>query len=130
MRSLPLSLRKALSIGCPGIALVGRLIVFAGSIVGSLLGGHGMPYLSISITPLNDAGIYLLIVVQHLFLVFSLFYAVTNLSDRLSIQSFVGRFLRAHSMGLYLCELHRKRGVQQPSGLPDRRLRLELSEDQ
>ena len=67
----------------PGYCLVGRLIVFAGSIVGSLLGGHGMPYLSISITPLSDAGIYLLIVVQHGFLVFSLFYAVTTLSDRL-----------------------------------------------
>ncbi len=66
----------------PGYCLVGRLIVFAGSIAGSLLGGHGMPYLSISITPLNDAGIYLLIVVQHGFLVFSLFYAVTTLSDR------------------------------------------------
>jgi hypothetical protein len=68
----------------PGYCLVGRLVVFAGSIIGSLLGGHGLPYLSISITPLNDAGIYLLIVVQHGFLVFSLFYAVTTLSDRLA----------------------------------------------
>jgi hypothetical protein len=65
----------------PGYCLGGRLIVFAGSILGSLLGGHGIPYLSISITPLNDAGIYTLIVVQHLFLVLSLSYAVRTLSD-------------------------------------------------
>ena len=32
----------------PGYCLGGRLIVFAGSIVASLLGGHGIPYLSIS----------------------------------------------------------------------------------
>jgi hypothetical protein len=57
------------------------LIVFGGSIVGSLLGGHGIPYLSISITPLNDTGIYTLIAMQHLFLVLSLFYAVRTLSD-------------------------------------------------
>jgi hypothetical protein len=60
----------------PGYCLGGRLIVFGGSIAASLLGGHGIPYLSISITPLNDAGIYTLILVQHLFLIFSLFYAV------------------------------------------------------
>src|ERR1700756_6014762 len=53
----------------PGYCLGGRLIVFAGSIIGSLLGGHGIPYLSISMTPLNDAGIYTLIVAQPLFLV-------------------------------------------------------------
>ncbi len=66
----------------PGYCLGGRLIVFAGSIVGSLLGGHGIPYLSISITPLNDTGIYTLVVVQHLFLVLSLFYAARTLTDR------------------------------------------------
>jgi hypothetical protein len=66
----------------PGYCLGGRLIVFAGSIIGSLLGGRGIPYLSISHTPLDDAGIYTLIVVQHLFLVLSLFYAVRTLSDR------------------------------------------------
>jgi len=65
----------------PGYCLGGRLIVFTGSIVGSLLGGHGIPYLSISITPLNDTGIYTLVGVQHLFLVLSLFYAVRALSD-------------------------------------------------
>ena len=58
------------------------MIVFAGSIVGSLLGGHGLPHLSISITPLNDAGIYTLLVVQHLLLVLSLWYAVRTLSQR------------------------------------------------
>src|SRR3984957_4951674 len=65
----------------PGYCLGGRLIVFAGSTVGSLRGGHGIPYLSISITPLNDTGIYTLVGVQHLFLVLSLFYAVKALSD-------------------------------------------------
>ena len=66
----------------PGYCFGGRLIVFAGSIVSGLLGGQGIPYLSISRTPLNDAGIYTLIVVQHLLLVLSLFYAVLTLSDR------------------------------------------------
>jgi hypothetical protein len=70
----------------PGYCLGGRLIVFAGSIVGSLWSGHGIPYLSISITPLNDAGIYTLIVAQHLFLVLSLFYAVRTLSDHFRIR--------------------------------------------
>jgi hypothetical protein len=65
----------------PGYCFGGRLLVCAASIVGSLLGGHGIPYFSISITPLNDAGIYTLIAVQHLFLVLSLFYAVSTLSD-------------------------------------------------
>jgi hypothetical protein len=70
----------------PGYCFVGRLIVFAGSIVASLLGGHGMPYLSINATPVTDAGVCTLVVVQHLFLVFSLFYAVRTLSDRFLIR--------------------------------------------
>jgi hypothetical protein len=70
----------------PGYCLGGRLIVFGGSIAASLLAGHGMPYLSISITPLNDGGVYSLIVVQHLFLVFSLFYAATKLSERFQLR--------------------------------------------
>jgi hypothetical protein len=65
----------------PGYCLGGRLIVFTGSTVGSLLSGHGIPHLSLDMTPLNDAGIYSLIVVQHLFLIFSLWYAVRTLSD-------------------------------------------------
>jgi hypothetical protein len=65
----------------PGYCLGGRLMVFAGGIVGSLLSGHGLPYLSISMTPLNDAGVYALVLVQHLFLVLSLLYAVNTLSD-------------------------------------------------
>src|SRR6202011_2354873 len=46
----------------PGYCLGGRLIIFAGSLVASLLGGHGMPRFSISATPLSDAGISTLIV--------------------------------------------------------------------
>jgi hypothetical protein len=70
----------------PGYCLGGRLIISAGSIVASLLGGHGIPNLSISATPLSDAGICALIVVQHLFLVLSLFYAVRTLSDKFPIR--------------------------------------------
>ena len=73
----------------PGYCLGGRLIVFAGSIVASLLGGHGMPHLSISATPLTDAGICTLIVAQHLFLVLSLFYAVRTLSDHFPMRVLV-----------------------------------------
>jgi hypothetical protein len=70
----------------PAYCLGGRLIVFGGSIAGSLLAGHGIPNLSISNTPLSDAGIYTLILVQHLFLVLSLFCAVTVLSDHFQLR--------------------------------------------
>src|SRR3984957_10462399 len=70
----------------PGYCLVGRLIVSAGSIAASLLGGHGVPHLSISATPITDAGICTLIVVQHLFLILSLFYAVSKLSNHFPIR--------------------------------------------
>jgi hypothetical protein len=66
----------------PVYCLGGRLIVFGGSILGSLLSGHGIPYLSISITPLNDAGVYTLIIAQHIFLIFALFCAATTFTDR------------------------------------------------
>src|ERR1700722_1410716 len=66
----------------PGYCLGGRLIVFFGSFAGSLLRGHGVPSISINLTPLNDAGITTLLVVQHLFLILSLWYAVRTLSDR------------------------------------------------
>ncbi|MBV8640432.1 MAG: hypothetical protein JO070_03525 [Verrucomicrobia bacterium] len=72
---------KAIIHWLPGYCLFGRLILIGAGTVGSLLGGHGIPYLSISITPLNDVGIYTLLVVQHLFLVFSLFFTVRTLSD-------------------------------------------------
>jgi hypothetical protein len=77
----------------PGYCLGGRLIVSAGSIVASLLGGHGIPHLSINATPLSDAGICTLIVVQHLFLILSLFYAVTKLSDRFPIRVLIALVL-------------------------------------
>jgi hypothetical protein len=66
----------------PGYCLGGRLIVFAGSIVDSLVRGHGVPHLSINTTPVTDAGICTLIVVQHFFLILSLFYVVKTLSAR------------------------------------------------
>ncbi|MBV8378690.1 MAG: hypothetical protein JO279_16970 [Verrucomicrobia bacterium] len=71
----------------PAYCLGGRLIVFGGSIAASLMAGHGIPNLSISNTPLSDAGIYTLILVQHLFLIFSLFYAVTALSDHFKLRA-------------------------------------------
>jgi hypothetical protein len=77
----------------PGYCLVGRLIVFAGSIVGSLLAGQGIPHCSIDITPLNDAGIYTLLVVQHLFLIVALFYAVRSLSDHFLLRIVFAVFL-------------------------------------
>ena len=70
----------------PGYCLGARLILLGAGIVGSLLGGHGIPYLSISITPLNNVGLYTLILVQHLFLVFSLFYAVKAFSSLFFLQ--------------------------------------------
>ena len=66
----------------PGYCLCGRLIVILFGIAGNLLQGRGLPPLSISITPLNDLGVYALIVFQHLFLVCSLYYFVRNATDR------------------------------------------------
>jgi hypothetical protein len=73
----------------PSYCLGGRLIIFAGSIAASLWGGHGIPRLSISATPLTDTGICTLIVVQHVFLILSLFYTVRTLSDRFPIRVLV-----------------------------------------
>src|SRR5208337_910400 len=77
----------------PGYCLGARLILLGAGIVGSLLGGHGIPYLSISITPLNNVGIYTLIVVQHLFLVFSLLYGVNTLSSHFLLRAVFSAFL-------------------------------------
>jgi len=66
----------------PGYCLCGRLIAILFGIAGNLLQGRGMPPLSISITPLNDLGVYALIVFQHLFLVCSLYYFVRKATDR------------------------------------------------
>jgi hypothetical protein len=77
----------------PGYCLGARLILLGAGIVGSLLEGHGIPYLSISITPLNNVGIYTLIVVQHLFLVFSLFYVVSTLSSHYLLRAVFSTFL-------------------------------------
>jgi hypothetical protein len=77
----------------PGYCLGGRLIIFAGSLVASLWGGHGIPRLSISDTPLTDAGVCTLIVVQHLFLVLSLFYVVRTISNRFPIRLLVALVL-------------------------------------
>jgi hypothetical protein len=70
----------------PGYCLGGRSVIFAGSIVADFLGGHGLPRLSISDTPLTNAGIGTLIVVQHLLLIFSLFYVVISLTKRFPLR--------------------------------------------
>ena len=77
----------------PGYCLGARLILLGAGIVGSLLGGHGIPYLSISITPLNNVGIYTLIVVQHLFLVFSLLYGVNTFCSHFLLRAVFSAFL-------------------------------------
>ena len=77
----------------PGYCLGARLILLGAGIAGSLLGGHGIPYLSISITPLNNVGIYTLMVVQHLFLVFSLLYGVNTLSSHFLLRAVFSAFL-------------------------------------
>jgi hypothetical protein len=77
----------------PGYCLGARLILLGAGIVGSLLGGHGIPYFSISITPLNDVGVYTLLVVQHLFLIFSLFYVVNTLGSRFLLRAVYSIFL-------------------------------------
>jgi hypothetical protein len=77
----------------PGYCLGARLILLGAGIVGSLLEGHGIPYLSISITPLNNVGVYTLIVVQHLFLVFSLLYGVNTLSSHFLLRAVFSAFL-------------------------------------
>jgi hypothetical protein len=66
----------------PGYCLCGRLVVIIAGVVGDLLQGKGLPPLSISITPLNDFGVYTLIVLQHLLLVFSLYYFVRTIIAR------------------------------------------------
>jgi hypothetical protein len=66
----------------PGYCLCGRLVVIVAGIAGNLLQGHGFPPLSISITPLNDLGVYTLVVFQHLLLVSSLYYFVKTATDR------------------------------------------------
>jgi len=76
----------------PGYCLCGRLIVILFGIAGNLLQGRGLPPLSISITPLNDLGVYALIVLQHLFLVWSLYYFVRSATDRLVARVLVAAF--------------------------------------
>jgi hypothetical protein len=70
----------------PGYCFFGRLVMIIGGIAGSLLTGHGLPYLSIGTPELNDIGIYSLLVVQHLFLIYSLFFVVRTITNRFSLR--------------------------------------------
>jgi hypothetical protein len=66
----------------PAYCLCGRLVVIIAGIAADLLQGKGLPPLSISITPLNDFGVYTLIVLQHLLLVISLYYFIRTITNR------------------------------------------------
>ncbi len=79
----------------PGYCLFGRLILIVGGVLGSLLSGHGLPYLSLGTPTLNDAGIYSLIIVQHALLVGSLVYLLCSLTTRFGWQIVFGLFLVA-----------------------------------
>src|SRR3981081_3187691 len=65
----------------PGYCLVARLLMIFAGAVGSVVSGHGLPYLSIGTPELSDIGIYSLLVVQHLFLIYSLFFVVRTLTN-------------------------------------------------
>jgi hypothetical protein len=65
----------------PGYCFVARLLMICAGIVGSLVSGHGMPYLSIGNPELSDLGIYSLLVIQHLFLIYSLFFVVRTITN-------------------------------------------------
>src|SRR5258708_35423802 len=49
--------------------------------VGSFVTGHGLPYLSLGTPDLSDIGIYSLLVVQHLFLIYSLFFVIRTITN-------------------------------------------------
>jgi hypothetical protein len=65
----------------PGYCFVGRLLMIAAGIIGNLATGHGLPYLSIGTPELSDIGIYGLLVIQHLFLIYSLFFVVRTVAN-------------------------------------------------
>jgi hypothetical protein len=65
----------------PGYCFVGRLLMIFAGAVGSLVSGHGLPYLSIGTPELSDIGIYSLLVVQHLFLIYSLFFVIRTVTN-------------------------------------------------
>jgi hypothetical protein len=66
----------------PGYCLVARLLMIGAGIIGNLVIGRGLPYLSIGTPELSDIGIYSLLVVQHLFLTYSLFFVVKTITNR------------------------------------------------
>ena len=65
----------------PGYCFVGRLLMIVAGIIGSLVTGHGLPYLSIGTPELSDIGIYSLLVIQHLFLIYSLFFVIRTITS-------------------------------------------------
>jgi hypothetical protein len=70
----------------PFYCFFGRLVMIAGGIIGNLLTGHGMPYLSIGTPELSDIGIYSLLIIQHLFLIYSLAFVIRTFTNRLLLR--------------------------------------------
>jgi hypothetical protein len=70
----------------PGYCLFGRVILITGGVIGSLASGHGFPYMSLGTPTLNDAGVYALVLFQHLLLVLSLYYLVRSLTSHFRLQ--------------------------------------------
>jgi hypothetical protein len=70
----------------PGYCFVGRLLMIAAGIIGNLATGHGLPYLSIGTPELSDIGIYGLLVIQHLFLIYALFFVVKTVANSFSLR--------------------------------------------
>ena len=66
----------------PGYCLVARLWMILAGIIGSLVSGHGLPYLSLSTPELSDVAIYSLLVIQHLFLIYALSFVIRTITSR------------------------------------------------
>ena len=65
----------------PGYCFIGRLLMILAGIVGGLVSGHGLPYLSIGTPELSDVGIHSLLVIQHLFLIYSSFFVIRTITN-------------------------------------------------
>jgi hypothetical protein len=65
----------------PGYCFVARILMIVAGVIGSFVNGHGLPYLSLGTPELNDIGIYSLLVIQHLFLIYSLFFVIRTITS-------------------------------------------------
>jgi hypothetical protein len=70
----------------PGYCLIARLLMILAGIISNLVSGHGLPYLSLSTPELNDPAIYSLLVIQHLFLNYSLSFVIRTTTSLFSLR--------------------------------------------